>query len=47
MFQNGSKPVRHLSALADLSDEDLLAALPPVVGSLAGGVRSRLSELPE
>lgn len=47
MFQNGSKPVRHLMALADLSDEELLAGLPPVLSRLAAAVKSRLSELPE
>jgi putative ATP-dependent endonuclease of the OLD family len=47
MFQNGSKPVRHLSALANLTDKELLAALPPVMGRLISAVRSRLGELPE
>ena len=46
MFQNGSKPARHLSALSKLTDEQLLAALPPVMSRLASAVRSRLSELP-
>jgi len=47
MFNNGSKPVQHLSALSKLSNEELLAALPVSVSRLVSAVKSRLAELPE
>lgn len=47
MFNKGSKPVQHLMALSDLSDEELLAAIPPVMSRLIDALKSRLAELPE
>lgn len=47
MFNNGSKPVQHLSALSNLSNEDLLAALPAPTSRLVSAVKIRLAELPE
>jgi putative ATP-dependent endonuclease of OLD family len=47
MFNNGSKPVQHLSALANLSGEELLKTIPPSLSRLAGAVIARLAELPE
>jgi putative ATP-dependent endonuclease of the OLD family len=47
MFNRGSKPVQHLTALSNLSDKDLLAAVPPVMSRLIDAAKSRLAELPE
>lgn len=47
MFNRGSKPVQHLTALSKLSDNELLAAVPPVMSRLIGAVKSRLAGLPE
>jgi putative ATP-dependent endonuclease of the OLD family len=47
MFNNASKPVQHLSALSNLSNEELLAGLPPVMSRLISTVKSLLAELPE
>ena len=47
MFNKGSKPVQHLTALSNLSDEELLGTVPPVMSRLTEAVRSRLAELPE
>ncbi|SKK56212.1 recombination protein F [Mycobacteroides abscessus subsp. bolletii] len=46
-FDLGSKPVAHLGAMADLSDEQLLEQLPDVLERLVQYVRTRLAELPE
>ena len=47
MFNKGSKPVQHLTALSFLSDEDLAAAIPPVMSRLVEAAKARLAELPE
>jgi len=47
MFNNGSKPVQHLTALSNLSNEELLVGLPPVMSRLISVVQSQLAELPE
>jgi putative ATP-dependent endonuclease of OLD family len=47
MFNNSSKPVQHLTALSNLSNEELLAGLPPVMSRLISVVKSRIAELPE
>ena len=47
MFNNASKPVQHLSALSNLSNEELLAGLPPVMSRLISTVKTLLAELPE
>jgi putative ATP-dependent endonuclease of OLD family len=46
-FGLASKPATHLAALADLSDEDLLAVLPEVLERLVAHVRAGLDRLPE
>lgn len=47
MFNRGSKPVQHLGALSNLSDEELLGEIPPVMSRLTDAVKSRLTGLPE
>jgi putative ATP-dependent endonuclease of OLD family len=47
MFGKGSKPVQHLTALSNLSNETLLAAMPPVMSRLISAAKTRLAELPE
>lgn len=47
MFNNGSKPTQHLSALSDLTNQELLTALPAPLSRLVDAVKSRLAELPE
>lgn len=46
-FDLKSKPATHLQALASLTDEELLANLPEVLGRLVEDVRARLRALPE
>jgi putative ATP-dependent endonuclease of the OLD family len=46
-FDLKSKPATHLAALADLSDEELLADLPEVLDRLVEHVRTGLAGLPE
>ncbi|MFD3481349.1 ATP-dependent endonuclease [Streptomyces sp. NPDC058695] len=46
-FGLGSKPAAHLSALADLNDQQLLKNLPAVLARLVEYVRINLTELPE
>lgn len=46
-FKLGSKPAAHIDALANLSDEDLLANMPESLERLADAVIARLAELPE
>lgn len=46
-FKLSSKPAAHINALAQLSDEQLLAALPDYLGRLADAVIAKLAELPE
>jgi putative ATP-dependent endonuclease of OLD family len=46
-FQRSSKPATHLSALATLSDAELLADLPPVLERLVATVRAKLATIPE
>ncbi|NMG49306.1 AAA family ATPase [Azoarcus communis] len=46
-FKLGSKPAAHINALAQLSDEELLADMPESLGRLADAVIAKLEELPE
>lgn len=46
-FKLGSKPAAHLEALAQLSDEELLASLPGPFKMLADAVIRKLAEMPE
>lgn len=46
-FDLGSKPTAHLSALADLTDEQLLDNLPGVLNRLVEHVHTILAGLPE
>lgn len=46
-FKLDSKPAAHIDALANLSDEDLLANMPESLGRLADAVIAKLAELPE
>ncbi|MCK4125861.1 AAA family ATPase [Ralstonia pseudosolanacearum] len=46
-FNLGSKPAEHIGALAQLTDAQLLATLPPSLGRLADAVLAKLAELPE
>jgi putative ATP-dependent endonuclease of the OLD family len=47
IFTKGSKPVQHLTALSNLSNEALLAAIPPVLSRLVSAAKTSLAELPE
>lgn len=46
-FKLGSKPAAHIEALAQLSDEKLLANMPATLGRLSDAVITKLAELPE
>lgn len=46
-FKLGSKPAAHIDALAQLTDEELLADLPASLSRLADAVIAKLAELPE
>ncbi|WP_417699608.1 ATP-dependent nuclease [Pseudoalteromonas lipolytica] len=46
-FKLGSKPAAHIDALAQLSNEELLANMPESFGRLADAVIAKLVELPE
>ncbi|HFH3921527.1 ATP-dependent nuclease [Pseudomonas aeruginosa] len=47
LFKLGSKPAAHISALANLEDEDLLASMPPSLGRLIDAAIAKLEGLPE
>ncbi len=47
LFKVGSKPAEHITALSRLSDEQLLASIPPSLERLIEAVKEILSELPE
>lgn len=46
-FKLGSKPAAHIDALAQLTDEELLAHMPASLSRLADAVIAKLAELPE
>ena len=46
-FKLGSKPAAHIDALAQLTDEKLLAEMPASLNRLANAVIAKLAELPE
>lgn len=46
-FDLGSKPAAHLTALAELSDKQLLDGLPSTLSRLVADVRKKLAGLPE
>lgn len=46
-FKLGSKPAAHIEALAQLTDEQLLAEMPASLERLADAVIAKLAELPE
>jgi len=46
-FKLGSKPAAHIDALAQLTDEELLADMPSSLNRLAGAAIAKLAELPE
>lgn len=46
-FKLGSKPAAHIDALAQLTDEELLADMPASLSRLADAVIVKLAELPE
>lgn len=47
LFKIGSKPAEHITALSQLTNEQLLASLPPSLDRLADKVQQLLLELPE
>ncbi|WP_040976952.1 ATP-dependent nuclease [Necropsobacter massiliensis] len=47
LFKLGSKPVNHIQALANLTDEELLTSMPASLSRLADCVKSKLQEIPE
>ncbi|ENK3113281.1 AAA family ATPase [Vibrio sp. 1403] len=47
LFKVGSKPAEHITALSRLSDEQLLAHIPPSFGRLVDAAKEILLELPE
>ncbi|OAX87923.1 ATP-dependent endonuclease [Xanthomonas nasturtii] len=46
-FKLGSKPAAHIDALAQLTDEELLADMPASLSRLADAVIAKLAELPD
>jgi putative ATP-dependent endonuclease of OLD family len=46
-FKLGSKPAAHISALAKLTDEELLKSLPPSLDRLADAIIAALEDIPE
>src|SRR5690554_3450290 len=46
-FKLGSKPAAHIEALAQLTDEELLAEMPASLSRLADAIIDKLAELPE
>lgn len=46
-FKLGSKPAAHIDALAQLTDEELLAKMPASLNRLADAVIAKLEEWPE
>jgi putative ATP-dependent endonuclease of OLD family len=46
-FKLGSKPAWHIQAMASMTDEDLLAEMPDVLGRLLKRIRKELKALPE
>lgn len=46
-FKLGSKPAAHLDALAQLTDEELLADMPASLSRLADAIITKLADLPE
>jgi putative ATP-dependent endonuclease of the OLD family len=46
-FKLGSKPASHISAMAELDDDELLAGLPGPLSRLVEAVRQRLESIPE
>lgn len=46
-FKLGSKPAAHIEALAQLTDEELLADMPASLSRLADAIIAKLAELPE
>jgi hypothetical protein len=46
-FKLGSKPAAHISALAQLSDQELLEDMPASLSRLADAVIAKLADLPE
>lgn len=46
-FKLGSKPAAHIGALAQLTDEELMADMPASLSRLADAVIAKLAELPE
>lgn len=47
LFKLGSKPVNHIQALANLTDEELLNNMPESLSRLADAVKTKLLEIPE
>src|SRR5665811_166139 len=46
-FKRASKPASHISAMAELDDDELLAGLPGPLSRLVEAVRQRLESIPE
>lgn len=47
LFKLGSKPVNHIQALANLTDEELLNSMPESLSRLADAVKTKLLGIPE
>lgn len=46
-FKQGSKPASHIAAMAELTDEDLLADLPEPLDRMVDAIEERLESIPE
>ncbi len=46
-FKQGSKPASHIAAMAELTDEELLADLPEPLKRMLDAIRERLESIPE
>lgn len=47
LFKLGSKPAAHINALSQLTDDQLLASIPPSLDRLIDAVIAKIAELPE
>ena len=47
LFKLGSKPAAHINALSQLSNEQLLASMPPSLNRLVDAIIDKIAELPE
>ena len=47
LFKVGSKPAEHITAISKLSNEQLIANMPPSFNRLIEAIKLKIGELPE